>query len=1143
MTMAAFHQRLTDFRRAWRSILLLLFLVAGTAQAENETRYRLDVGIEPATHQLNVSAAVELPPEFAGRPVEFLLTSALRIHDSDPNVTRLPYEQGGFTGINGSSVVLGQLDAIARYRVTLPEDSSTLKLSYGGTLNFPLSSPEEEYARGLWETAGTVNSDGVYLAGGTLWYPYFSDELVRFELTAEAPDDWHLISQGNGSSRDQTGQAHWDSGGLVDEIYLVGGPLTPYEKAAGAVTAQAYLREPEPALAERYLSATARYIEMYRGLIGPYPYGKFALVENFWETGYGMPSFTLLGPQIIRFPFILTSSYPHEILHNWWGNSVFVDYPTGNWCEGLTAYMADHLMKEQAGQAAEYRRDTLKKYRDFVRDGRDFPLTEFRSRHSAATEAVGYGKTLMGFHMLRRQLGDEAFTTALARFYREHRGSKAGFADIRAQLEQASGEDLALFFEQWVEIPGAADLRLDAVEVRTTNGSFEVTGVLRQVQDGPKFALQAPLSLTTADGLQTQVLNVTGEATPVSFGTASRPQLLEVDPQFDLFRLLDARETAPSIGQVLGDRKLLAILPAAADESIRAAYREMVERWRSPTQDMTILLDTEIDADELPADAAAWVLGRNNRFAQALFQSDPTLGLTVSDTGVQFQDQTIPAAGHSTVAVRRHPANVNKAVGWIVVDPAEAFPGIATKLPHYGKYSYLAFEGDEPANIASGEWTNSDSPLRVDLRSAEQRAAGPATAAPSPARNPLAELPAVFSEERLKQHVDYLASPEMEGRGLGSPQLEEAAAYIAGEFADAGLAPAGDDGGYLQGFAVVEGEDGQPHRVHNVIGYLPGTNPAYADQAVLITAHYDHLGRGWPNARQSDAGQIHPGADDNASGVAVLIELAHNFAAGAPPERNLVFVAFSAEEAGLLGSRHYAEHPQPAPLEGIVGVINLDSVGRLEDQPISVLATGTAMEWPFVFRGVSAVTGIPSESIAGAAASSDQRSFIERGVPGVQIFTGTHLDYHRPTDTPDKVNATGIVKVATFVKEATGYLVQREEPMVLAGGVAAAGSEGSAGSDDPPANTEGQRRVSFGTVPDFAHTAEGVRVESVVPGSPAELAGIQAGDVLLEMDGETLAGLGAYSDFLKTLAPGDTVTTKVLRDARTISVVVAVEAR
>ena len=1124
MVMCSLHQRLTAFRCAWRSILLLN-LLAGMAYADNETHYQLEVGIEPGTHQLEVSAVIELPPEFAGRSVEFLLTSVLQIDDSDPNVNRLSYEEGGFTGINGSSVELGDLQAIARYRVTLAEGSSTLKLTYSGTVNFPLSSPEEEYARGLTETAGLISSDGVYLAGGTLWYPYFSDELVSFELTAALPDDWDLISQGNGASRDAAGQAHWDSGGLVDEIYLVGGPLTLYEEAAGAVAAQVYLRKPDAALADKYLSATAQYIEMYRGLIGPYPYGKFALVENFWETGYGMPSFTLLGPQIIRFPFILTSSYPHEILHNWWGNSVFVDYPTGNWCEGLTAYMADHLMKERVDQGAEYRRDTLKKYRDFVRDGRDFPLTE----------AVGYGKTLMGFHMLRRQLGDEAFTTALARFYREYRGSKAGFGDIRAQLEQVSGEDLELFFQQWVELAGAADLRLDAIEVQATNDGFEVTGMLRQVQAGTKFELQVPLSLTTIDGLETQVLRVTGAATPFSFETASEPQLLEVDPEFDLFRLLDARETAASIGQVFGDRKLVAVLPAAADEATRVAYRGLVERWKSPTQNLTVVLDADID--DLPADAAAWVLGRDNQFAARLFSSDPVLGLTVSAAGLQLQERAIPAAGHSTVVVRRHPANIDKAIGWIVVDPVAAFPGMASKLPHYGKYSYLAFEGDEPTNIASGEWANNDSPLRADLRSAEQRITGPVDSAPRPAREPLAELPAIFSEERLQQHVDYLASPAMQGRGLGSTQLEEAAAYIAGEFASAGLVAAGDDGSYLQEFPVEEGEDGQPHRVHNVIGYLPGTNPAYADQAALITAHYDHLGHGWPDVRQSDTGQIYPGADDNASGVAILIELARNFAAGAPPERNLVFVAFSAEEAGLLGSRYYVEHPEPAPLEGIVGVINLDTVGRLENQPVSVLATGSAMEWPFVFRGVTAVTGIPSQNIAGASASSDQQSFIDRGVPGVQIFTGANADYHRASDTPDKINGAGMVKVATFVKEATGYLIQREEPMVLTGSAAAVGS------GDRSANTEGQRRVSFGTVPDFAHNADGVRVDSVVPGSPAELAGIQAGDVLLEMNGETVTGLGAFSDFLKTLAPGDTVTATVLRNAQAISVAVTVVPR
>ena len=236
----------------------------------------------------------------------------------------------------------------------------------------------------------------------------------------------------------------------MDEIYLVGGPLQVTKDSAGKVETLVYLHEKDDALAAKYLAATAQYLEMYRTLIGPYPYGKFALVENFWETGYGMPSFTLLGPQIIRFPFIITSSYPHEILHNWWGNSVFVDYQTGNWCEGLTAYLADHLIQEQRGTGDQYRRATLQKYRDYVKASRDFPLTEFRSRESAATEAVGYGKTLMAFHMLRRRIGDARFRQVLARFYREFRGRRAAFADVRHVAEQVAGEDLSGFFDEWV---------------------------------------------------------------------------------------------------------------------------------------------------------------------------------------------------------------------------------------------------------------------------------------------------------------------------------------------------------------------------------------------------------------------------------------------------------------------------------------------------------------------------------------------------------------------------------------------------------------------------------------------------------------------------------------------------------------------
>ena len=433
------------------------------------------------------------------------------------------------------------------------------------------------------------------------------------------------MSQGNGDSRDAAGKAHWSSAGPMDEIYLVGGPLVRYQQmagaggAAGAVEALVYLRQDDAALAGRYLAATAQYLEMYGQLIGPYPYGKFALVENFWETGYGMASFTLLGPQVIRMPFILASSYPHEILHNWWGNSVFVDYATGNWCEGLTAYMADHLMREQLGQGAAYRRDRLQDYASYVRDGRDFPLTEFRSRHSAATEAVGYGKALMGFHMLRRQLGDERFREWAARFYREERGRKASFADLRRTLEAAAGKgtDLGRFFHDWTERPGAAALAVEGTGVRAVDGGFEVRGTLRQTQAGEPFALDVPLVIQTTGAAVVATVHLEAAATAFALHVAERPVALEVDPSFDLFRRLDPREIPASIGQLFGAPRLLAVVATQASAEEAAAWRTLMESWKTEAHAVEVQTDTEVT--ELPADRAVWLLGSRNRLAERYF--------------------------------------------------------------------------------------------------------------------------------------------------------------------------------------------------------------------------------------------------------------------------------------------------------------------------------------------------------------------------------------------------------------------------------------------------------------------------------------------------------------------------------------------
>ena len=1079
--------------------------------------HKLSVVLQPEEHRLSVEDTIELPRGLSRAGAAFTLDAALEIRFCDPLVKFAPTDDA----------------STKRYVLAATPKDGVVHFSYEGTIDYGLSEQKEEYTRGFRESRGVLGPEGVYLHGESAWVPLFDEGLIRFELTVQSPDGWQVISAGSGTSRGADGRAHWDSGGPVEAVDLVGGPLHVERDSAGAVEVLTYLHESDEALSRKYLDATARYIEMYRKLIGPYPYGKFALVENFWETGYGLPSFTLLGPQVIRFPFILNSSYPHEILHNWWSNSVFVDYAGGNWCEGLTAYLADHLIQEQQGQGAQYRRSTLQKYRDYVKEGRDFPLAEFRVRHSASTEAVGYGKALMLFHMLRRQLGDDPFRAGLVTLYREQRGKRASFADVQAAFEHASDKDLSDFFKQWTTRTGAPKLTLSDVTAVAAGQQFRISGMLNQTQTDEPFALEVPLYVRTETGLKSLVAAASVQKQSFEIMADSRPLAVAADPLFDVFRILDPLETPPSIGQIFGEPEILAVLPASsADAPASDSYRVLIEAWQS--DDHHIKVTVETDLDTLPDDRAVWILGRDNRFARSVVADGEDVSIVDAGATLKFAAQPVPFAGHSVVVVRRHPGNVEKAVGWIVVDPPAAATGLARKLPHYGKYSYLAFEGDEPTNVVKGQWGVSNSPLVVNLDS-DKPLQPDAFVEDRPA---LAELPPVFSRQALMDHVNWLASPERNGRGLGTAELDAAAEYIRQRFESAGLQPGGDDGTWFQHFTVPKGPDGTPVESINVVGVLPGTHAGWEDQSVVLSAHCDHLGRGWPDVHDGDQGKIHPGADDNASGVAVLIELARNLAAEGHGARNLVVIAFSAEEAGRAGSKYYVEHPR-FPLAGIRGVINLDTVGRLFDNKLSILGTGTADEWQHIFRGCGFVTGVKNQIVPEAGEASDQASFIEKGVPGVQIFTGAHGDYHRPTDTPDQIDGAGLVQVATFVKEAVTFLLEREAPLTVRIDSKAA----TAASSQPAGPGEGGRKVLFGVVPDFDFRETGVRVASLVADSPAARAGLQAGDVLLRLGDQDIADLATFSRVLKTLTPGQEVEATVVRDGTKVTVKVVVQQR
>jgi hypothetical protein len=509
-------------------------------------------------------------------------------------------------------------------------------------------------------------------------------------------------------------RVRWDSPEPQEEVFLAAGPFTERTRPAGqGVEVQTFLRTADPGLADRYLAAAVEDLALYHGLLGPYPYAKFALVENFWETGYGMPSFTLLGAQVLRLPFILRSSYPHEILHNWWGNGVFVDPARGNWCEGLTAYLADHLFAEVDGRGADYRRTALQRYADYVGEGRDRPVRTFRSRHDSATQSLGYDKVLMIFHMLRQRLGDERFAGALRTFYAAHRFREASFTDLAKDMSAAAGEDLSPFFAQWVDRAGAPALRVEGARLGERGGARVLELTLAQTQPGEPFAVDVPVYLTLPSSPETvrRTVHLVSARETFVLPVGEAPLRVDVDPELDVFRRVDPGEVAPALSGAFGAARRLLVLPSAAPPAVAEAYRALAEAWKNPGTE--IVTDRELAA--LPPGRSIWILGWENRLRPRAAEALAPHGVTLGERELRAGRVVLSRADRAAVAVARSPADPAQVVAFLGADRAAALPGLARKLPHYGRYGLLGFEGDEPTNVAKETWVALTSPMAVGL--------------------------------------------------------------------------------------------------------------------------------------------------------------------------------------------------------------------------------------------------------------------------------------------------------------------------------------------------------------------------------------------------------------------------------------------
>jgi hypothetical protein len=378
--------------------------------------------------------------------------------------------------------------------------------------------------------------------------------------------------------------------------------------------------------------------------------------------------------------------------------------------------------------------------------------------------------------------------------------------------------------------------------------------------------------------------------------------------------------------------------------------------------------------------------------------------------------------------------------------------------------------------------------------------------------------------------IRQLSDDKLGGRMTGSLGADSAAAYIARRFEEVGLQPSA--GGWFQTFTVAKDAPVAQHthvgglRAKNVIGLLPGRDPVLRNETLIVGAHYDHLGLGGFGSLDPDStGQVHNGADDNASGAAMLIQIAARLA-HSRPARTVLFIAFSGEELGLLGSAHYVDEPL-YPLSGTLAMINLDMVGRLKDNRLIVYGARTAKEFPALLDSLNWHAGFDLKAQGDGYGPSDQSSFFAAGKPVLHVFTDLHEDYHRTTDDWQKIDPEGFRRVANFTMGVVTALANRPARLTPV-------------EVEPPAHSTAGAMPAYGTylgtIPDMTDNPGGVRLLGVRAGSPAERAGLRGDDIITRIGDLEIPDLQAMTNALRSHEPGDTVSIVIRRGNRVTTV-------
>jgi aminopeptidase N len=603
----------------------------------------------------------------------------------------------------------------------------TLDVHYHGVINDPPRDARHLRFVTPSETAGHIGPKGVYISSESSWYPDVPESLSTYALQVAVPAGWTVVTQGKaGESRacparlcddDNMVMTEWAITQPSEALTLVANTFVSMSRDWTAKTGQrirllTYLFPDDAHLAEEYLDATARYLDAYIPLLGPYPFEKFAVVENFFASGLGMPSFTLLGSGIIKRHYVQPYALGHEIVHSWIGNAVFNRAERGNWVEGLTTYLANYYWHELVGdraQAQDQRRLMVQSYNLHVPPDRDYPVAQFTQKLDEHDNAIGYQKAAMLFHLLRQEVGEEIFWRSLKHFVAQYRGRHAEWRDLERVFTEESLQDLRWFFAQWLEQDGAPVLSLLEAIARPVVGApaFQLEATIVQSNKPFRFPLQMRIRM---EGDREQILTVPLRSLreAISVTLPARPISIDLDPEFMAFRRIARQSLSPVLNHYVTDRQR-SVLTAFTDEPGHPSpFREIVARietqeQQKPAGERTAIASLSPDG-LLPQEGSVLVLGgpEFRSGIQSILAHHCGERVALNDGGVTVMGTEHEGAGLALLASCHRVGRPGSVVTVLYAASQQAVAKVARLLFFYGWNSFVLFK--DGAVAVRGEW-------------------------------------------------------------------------------------------------------------------------------------------------------------------------------------------------------------------------------------------------------------------------------------------------------------------------------------------------------------------------------------------------------------------------------------------------------